>query len=227
MFDPRQIKAVVFDAYGTLFDVASIDRRLSLHFGRKAQALAALWRRKQLEYTWLRTLMNRYHDFSRVTREALLYACDQAALPADERIIADLMDHYRKLELFPEAPEALRRLKPHFQLGILSNADPELLEDAVRHNGILHLFGGIFSADAAGKFKPHPAVYALAAEGLGISAEELLFISSNPWDVAGAKSAGLPVAWIRRHNQALEHLGYTPDMQVENLLELCQVLISR
>lgn len=213
-------KAIVFDAYGTLFDISSIDRRLGEHFGEQAPQIAALWRRKQLEYTWLRTLMNRYRPFYTITADALRYACQSLGLMVDEAIVDDLMDHYRRLAVYPEAPEALHRLSRRFELAILSNADADLLERALTFNEIGIFFRRIFSVEVLGKYKPAPEVYQLPAAGLGLEPEALLFVSANPWDVAGAGAAGLQVAWIRRVPQVMESLGYSPDLVLENLTEL-------
>ena len=214
---PDQIQAIVFDAYGTLFDVASIDRRLAYHFGKKAPEVAALWRRKQLEYTWLRTLMDRYRDFYHLTRDALVYTVEALGLSVDENIEADLMDHYYQLSVYEEVPDALRELGRRYRLAILSNANPEMLERGVGHNGIADLFEGIFSVDSIRKFKPDPEVYRLPAAGLGLKPEEIFFVSSNPWDVAGAKSAGLKVGWIMRKTGVLEQLEFRPDVRVMDL----------
>ncbi len=217
---PSQYPVIAFDAYGTLFDVASIDRRLAHHFGGQAPALATLWRQKQLEYTWLRTLMQRYNDFEHLTEDALRYACrrlGQELLPA---VLADLMHHYRQLDLYPEVAAALEALRRHSALVILSNANQELLERAVEHNRIGSLFDGIFSVEPLRKFKPSPDVYRLPLEERGLAPHELLFVSANAWDVAGAASAGLPAVWVRRTNGSLEELDCRPGLEVDDLAEL-------
>lgn len=220
------IKAVVFDAYGTLFDVASIDEQLSDHFGDKAPEVAALWRRKQLEYTWLRTLMNRYRNFEGLTRDALVYACEKLMLTIETSTIDDLMDHYKRLSVYPEVARALQSMSKHFKLAILSNANLNLLEQAVEHNEIHSFLNSIFSADEIGEFKPTPAVYQLPADGLRINKKEILFVSSNTWDVAGAKAAGMRVAWLKRRNDVMEQLGNAPDIIVGDLRELAGQLES-
>lgn len=218
------LKAIVFDAYGTLFDISSIDRRLAGYFGEQAPQVAALWRRKQLEYTWLHTLMNRYRPFSELTADALQYTCQTLGLPIDPVLIEELMDQYQRLTVFPDVPEALHRLSRRFSVNILSNADPDLLAQAVAFNEIGSWVQEIFSVEALGKFKPSPEVYQLPATHKGLESKAILFVSSNSWDVAGAGSAGLQVAWIQRVPQVMDPLGYTPGLVLRDLAELANAL---
>ena len=219
--DQDQTAAIVFDAYGTLFDIASLDAKLIHYFGDEAAALAGVWRRKQLEYTWLRSLMQRYRDFIGVTEDALVFACKQLGLTCTEEIKTDLLQTYHQLEVYPEVPEALDRLNSRFELAILSNGNLELLQNGTRHNGIGKYFKSLFSVDSIRQYKPMPFVYQLAVDGLRIPKSKILFVSSNTWDVAGAKSFGMQVAWIRRQgNAVVEELGLLPDMRIADLLQL-------
>ena len=214
------IQAIVFDAYGTLFNLASIDGQLQARFGEKAATVAAAWRRKQLEYTWLRSLMGRYVDFYTLTGEALDFACQQADVLCEEEVRAGLLSAYYKLSAYPEVAPALSELSGSYRLAILSNANPSLLERAMSHNNLEDLIPDIFSADSVEVYKPSPSVYQLAVEGLKVRPSEILFVSSNTWDVAGAASFGLTVAWLQRRAGIPEQLGFWPDLTVTNLREL-------
>jgi len=220
----NRIRAIVFDAYGTLLDLSSIDRRMQAHFGDQALAIARTWRQKQLEYTWLRDLMTRYQPFSQITREALRYASRHHDAMATDEILDDLMQHYYKLEVFPEVPRVMEELSRHYELAILSNADGDLLRQAVMHNRLDPYLKGIFSIDAIRRYKPAPQVYQLPQAGLGLEKSSLLFVSSNTWDTAGAKSYGLQVAWLRRQAGQEEALGFPADLQVSDLEDLRQRL---
>lgn len=226
MSELSHIKAVVFDAYGTLFDIVTINERLEHFFGAKAAEIGPVWRRKQLEYTWLRTLMNRYKDFEGITRDALLYACEELMLTVDTKMMDDLMEHYQRLRTYTEVKDALYRLHHYYELAILSNANQLLLDRAAVHNEIGPYLKAVFSVDQIGKFKPVPEVYQLPSVGLGLEKNALLFVSSNTWDVAGAKSAGLRVAWVKRNAGVMEQLEVAPDLIVRNLEELAEQLIA-
>ncbi|HLF94382.1 MAG TPA: haloacid dehalogenase type II [Planctomycetota bacterium] len=197
----------VFDAYGTLFDTGSI---------AADPALLALWRRKQLEYTWLRSLMGRWEDFWKVTEDALRFAARSLGkdVPIDP-----LMKAYLTLAPFPEVPAALDRLKGR-PLAILSNGTPAMLDAAVTSSGLAGRFAHVLSVDAVRVYKPSPAVYAMAPKALGVEASELLFVSSNAWDVAGAKAFGYRVCWCNRLKAPMDELGVQPDRVVERLDQL-------
>ncbi|MDX1665783.1 MAG: haloacid dehalogenase type II [Saprospiraceae bacterium] len=216
----RGIRAIVFDAYGTLFDIATIDDRLQQVFGEKAAAIASTWRQKQLEYSWLSGMMKRYKPFSSLTRDALGYACKRHNAALTDTRADDLMQRYNQLEIYPEVESALKSMQGLCQLAILSNADAPLLRAAIRYNRIDPYFEGVFSVDEIERFKPDPAVYELPAKGLGRKKEELLFVSSNTWDTAGAKSAGLRVCWANRSDGMQEELGLPADIRVADLEEL-------
>jgi len=220
MNDLSNIKSIVFDAYGTLLDINSLDKRLEHYYGGKAPALSAIWRRKQLEYTWLRSLMDRYSPFSEVTVEALAFGCAQLGLSLSDEIKTDLKARYFSLDVYPEVPQVLGSLAGKFSLAILSNANMEMLKKAASHNKIDHLLDHIFSADTIKTYKPAPQVYQLAASGLPWPKDEIVFISSNTWDVSGAKSYGFRVFCLNRGVSHQETLGYKPDQIIESLQEL-------
>ena len=212
------VRGYVFDAYGTLFDVHSI-----VEVGREItadpQTLSATWRQKQLEYTWLRALMGRYEDFWAVTEAALRYAIRRLALTPSETQIRRLMDAYLSLACFPEVKAALVALAPRPR-AILSNGSPRMLEAAVASSGLGAHLDRVLSVDAVKTYKPSPQVYALGPQALGIAAEELLFVSSNAWDVAGAKAFGYRVAWCNRTQAPEEELGVRPDVTISRLDQL-------
>jgi 2-haloacid dehalogenase len=212
------IRGYVFDAYGTLFDVHAV-----VEAGRaitaEPLALSATWRQKQLEYTWLRALMGRYEDFWAVTEAALRWTIHRLQLTADEGQIGRLMDAYLSLACFPEVPEALERLQGR-PCAILSNGSPRMLQAAIRSSGLGRYLAHVLSVDAVRTYKPAPAVYALGPQALGLPAGELLFVSSNAWDVAGAKAFGYQVVWCNRLGAPAEELGVRADLVIERLDQL-------
>ena len=211
------IRGYVFDAYGTLFDVHSIvDAGAAIT--PEPAALSLLWRQKQLEYTWLRSLMGRYEDFWAITEAALRYAVRRLDLAAGEAQIQALMNAYLRLACFPDVRDALARLAA--PRAILSNGAPRMLEAAVRSSGLAPLLDHVISVDRVRIYKPAAAVYALGPETLGIPADELLFVSSNAWDVAGAKAFGYRVAWCNRIGAPEEELGVRADHVIASLVEL-------
>lgn len=214
------LQALVFDAYGTLYDVHSVVRRCETCFPGKGVQLSQLWRTKQLEYTWLRSLMQRYVPFSTVTREALAYSC--AALSLDPREhMEGLMAEYLRLAPFPEVPHALERLA--FKRAILSNGSPDMLDPLVRNSGLR--FEAVLSVDELKAYKPAPQVYELAVRRLRVPKENIGFVSSNCWDALGAKSYGFTVYWINRTGAPVDGLGFVPDKQVKSLAELADEVL--
>jgi 2-haloacid dehalogenase len=191
------VRALVFDAYGTLYDVQSVRRLATELCGDKGELVTQLWRLKQLEYTWLRGLMRDYADFWQVTGESLDFALAAAGATLVPAARDRLMAKYLDLDLYPEARAALDALRGQ-KLAILSNGSPRMLEDLVAASGIAPLLAEIISVDLAKTYKPDPACYALVEPRLGVSRDEVLFISSNGFDVAGAKTFGFRVAWIER-----------------------------
>jgi 2-haloacid dehalogenase len=243
------IKVVVFDAYGTLYDVQSVAGAVSTAFQGHGAYITQVWRLKQLEYTWLRSLMGRYEDFRTVTRDSLDYTVGTLGLTADEALLDRIVDAYNTLALYPEAAEALGALKA-YRLAILSNGSPGMLDLLVRHSGLDRYLEAVISVDAAKAYKPDPRAYALVEQHLGCEPAEVLFVSSNGFDVAGARCFGFKVARIERVTpvglrqelrnggpigpvtmfRALrmqgEALGYAPDAVVSSLLALPKLVES-
>ena len=193
------VKAYVFDAYGTLFDVHSVMDRCEQIFPGHGAQLTILWRAKQLEYTWLRTLMGRYEDFAQITRDALVFACRSLSWSPSPDQIDRLMHAYRTLRPFPDTAKALDTLAGT-PCAILSNGSSEMLRHVIHSAGFECKFQLVLSVDAVKVFKPHPAAYQLAVSGLGLKANEIAFVSANGWDVAGAKAFGFQACWLNRSN---------------------------
>lgn len=210
------VEAMVFDAYGTLYDVHSVVQRCEGFFPGAGMRLSQLWRAKQLEYTWLRSLMRRYAPFSTVTREALAHACEALSLPLGVTQMEALMAEYNMLAPFPEVAETLERLKT--PKAILSNGSRDMLEPLVRHSGLE--LDAVLSVDEAKVFKPAPEVYELAVRRLKVPKERIAFVSSNCWDALGAKSFGFTVFWINRAGAPLDRLGLRPDRVVSSLAQI-------
>ncbi|AWM05354.1 haloacid dehalogenase type II [Bradyrhizobium symbiodeficiens] len=237
------INAVVFDAYGTLYDIQSVADVTEDAFPGYGEIITQVWRIKQLEYSWLRSLMGRYQDFAAVTRDSLTYTLRMLGLAYEREAFERVIEKYLHLELYPDATSALAALKPR-KLAILSNGSPDMLNALVRNSGLDGLLDATISVDAKKIFKPSPAAYELIGEELGTAPHEVLFVSSNPWDAAGAKSFGLNVAWIERvtpeamalaclENELvapltmfkairtqMDELGFAPDHRVRSLSEL-------
>jgi len=191
------IKAVVFDAYGTLYDVQSVADVTEDAFPGYGGIITQVWRIKQLEYSWLRSLMGRYQDFAAVTRDSLAYTLRCLGLDYERAAFERIIDKYLHLDLYPDALQALTALKRR-KLAILSNGSPDMLNALVRNSGLDRMLDAVISVDAKKVFKPNPQAYILIEEKLGVTSREVLFISSNPWDACGAKNFGLNVAWIER-----------------------------
>jgi 2-haloacid dehalogenase len=218
------IKACVFDAYGTLFDVHSAVGKYRQRLGNMADQVSLLWRTKQLEYTWLRSLMGDHADFWQVTQDALDFAFDTHHLK-DPDLRNDLVEAYLHLDCYPEVRESLSTLKTRgFKLVILSNGTPAMLEAAVKNTGIEDLIEENFSVEEAGIFKPHPRVYKIAVDRLYLKPEQIVFQSSNAWDAAGASAFGFKVVWVNRFGQSAERLPGRPDFEIESLMELPKLL---
>src|SRR5258708_28909624 len=198
-----RVEALVFDAYGTLYDVHSVVQRCVSCFPGKGAQLSQLWRAKQLEYTWQRSLMRRYAPFSQVTREALAYSCAALGLELSVQRMEALLSEYPRLEPFAEVAAALERLP--MKKAILSNGSPDLLEPLVRHSGLR--LDAVLSVDALRVYKPAPQVYELAVKALHLPKERIRFGSSNFWDALGAKPYGFPVYWIHRNRAPRDALG--------------------
>ncbi len=213
---PLKPRAIIFDAYGTLFDVHSVALNSAHGIDGDLLALSRLWRQKQLEFTWLRALMERYEDFWRITEAALRSAIRQLSLDVTDPQLNKLMQAYLAPAAFADARSALETLRG-FPLAILSNGSPTMLDSAVRNNGLESCFAAVISVDRVKTYKPSPRVYALGPEILHVPAEEILFVSSNAWDAAGAKAFGYQVCWCNRAEEKLDDWGFAPDFMVSRL----------
>jgi 2-haloacid dehalogenase len=215
-----RVRALVFDAYGTLFDVHSPVRKARESLGERADALSSLWRTKQLEYTWLRSLMGRHADFWQVTREALEFA--MAAQGVDDSGLKEqLLGGYLELDSYPEVPTVLAALKSvGRRTAILSNGSPEMLRSAVAASRIGPMLDIVLSVEEVQVFKPDPRVYRLASEKLGLEPASICFQSANAWDVAGASTFGFRTVWINRFGQERERIPGRPDAEMKTLDDL-------
>jgi len=218
------IRACVFDAYGTLFDFNAAAARCREALGLHADALSKLWREKQLQYTWLRSLMGRHSDFWHVTAEALDFAMRELRI-SDANLHARLMELYRTLDVFPDVRHTLEKLKAaDLKTAILSNGSPEMLSSAIEGAGIGHLLDAVLSIEVVGIYKPHPSVYRLAADYFELEARAICFLSSNAWDAHGAAAFGLRVIWCNRFGQQPEILPGSPDVETRTLAEVPALL---
>ncbi len=209
-------RALVFDAYGTLFDVLSVQSRCEAFWPGRGTQLAQLWRAKQLEYTWQRSLMGRYAPFSQVTEEALLYSCEFLRLQIREDEKRSLMDEYRRLALYPDVKTSMGKFQT--RLAILSNGSPDMLDPLVAQSGLS--FDAVLSVDEMKTYKPAPQVYQLAVDRLQTPKQDIGFVSSNCWDALGAKSFGFSVYWINRTGAPVDRTGFQPDRIVKSLDEI-------
>ena len=218
------IEVCVFDAYGTLFDVASAAAHARDELGDKWQPIADLWRAKQLQYTWLRSLMGRHADFWQVTGDALDYALASMKL-ADPALRDRLMDLYLRLDAYPDVKGALTRLKANgMKLAILSNGAPNMLAAACESSGLAGILDAVLSVESVGIFKPHPSVYRLPADHFALSTDRMCFLSSNGWDAHAAKANGYRVIWCNRFGQAPERIPEAPDGQIATLEALPEIV---
>ena len=244
-----KIKAVVFDAYGTLYDTHSVAEVTEEAFPGYGDIITQLWRIKQLEYSWLRSLMRRYQDFAVVTRDSLVYTLRCLGLQYDEKTFDAIIEKYLHLDLYPDARIALDALKGR-KLAILSNGSPETLNALVKNSGLDRVLDAAISVDSRKVFKPSPEAYTPIESELGVKPAEVLFVSSNPWDACGAKSFGLNVAWIERVTPEamalacvesdlvapltmfkairtqMDELGVQPDHRIRSLSELPKVVAA-
>lgn len=218
-------RACVFDAYGTLFDVHSAVRRHEAAIGERASAVSALWRQKQLEYTWLRTLMRAHADFWTLTQDALDVALAAHGMADDTELRTALLAAYRELSAYPEVPSTLARLREAGRAtAILSNGSPDMLDDAVRAAGVDGLLDRVLSVEDVGVYKPRAEVYDLACRRLAVAPAEICFLSSNSWDAHGAAHHGFQVVWINRFDQPADRLPGQPVATIRKLDELVPLL---
>jgi len=218
------LKALAFDAYGTLFDIHAPMAGLAGEIGPNAALVSDLWRQKQIQYTWLRSLMGAYADFWQVTEDALDYALEAHGL-TDEELRPKLLALYRKLDAYDDSALALSHLRERdIRCAILSNGAPEMLQQAVVHAGLTDLLDHVLSVDTVEIYKPDPRTYQLAVEAFGLTPGEIGFVSANAWDVAGAAHFGLSVCYLNRSSQPLEHLPAKPLTVINTLSELPDLL---
>jgi len=217
------IQAIAFDAYGTLFDVHSVIAVCNRKFPGRGAELSRLWRTKQLEYTWLRSLSGQYEDFWMVTESALAFACRSMNLACPPQTREELMESYLRLNIFSDVRPALAKLS-RFKLAILSNGSPRMLSAAVEGAGLKGVFTDVISADEVKIYKTSSRVYGLVSQHLGVSDSAVAFVSSNFWDIAGAKSFGFWTCWVNRGKLPEEELGVMPDVKVPTLDGLVNVL---
>jgi len=217
----RLPRGILFDAYGTLFDVHSVGSLAEELFPRHGAALAALWREKQIDYSRLRTLCDRYVDFSIVTEDALLYACARLRLDLSEDQCRRLLELYARLPAYPEVLPTLERLRAQgIPLAILSNGSPQMLASAISAAGMSTLFTHVLSADKVRKFKTAPEVYQLGTEAFDCPAAHLVFVSSNGWDACCATGFGYRTFWLNRAGDPVERLGILPEGEARSMNDL-------
>jgi 2-haloacid dehalogenase len=217
------IRACVFDAYGTLFDVHSAVARLRARVGERADVLSQLWRTKQLEYTWLRSLMGAHAGFWQVTGDALDHALARTGV--DPTVREPLMHAYLALDTYPEVPDTLRRLRAgELKVAVLSNGEPGMLAAGAKSAGIDELLDAVLSVEEVGIFKPHPKVYQLAVDRLAVRPDQIAFQSSNAWDVSGAATFGLRAVWINRQGMPPERLPGVAEHEIRDLSGLPALL---
>ena len=219
----KNVKAIIFDAYGTLFDVNSAAEKCKDKIGDKWESFANFWRTTQLEYTWLRSLMKRHKDFWQITEDSLDKS--MKAFSIDPSMKNELMNLYKVLSPFKEVPETLKKLKgKNFKLAILSNGTPSLLDELVKSNNLDKLFDDIFSIEEVGIYKPDSRVYNLPIKKYKIKNSEVMFLSANTWDVSGGGNYGYQSIWVNRNNNIFDNLDFNPSNQIKDLTELVNLI---
>jgi len=219
----KNIKAIIFDAYGTLFDVNSAAEKCKDKIGDKWEGFADYWRTTQLEYTWLRSLMDRHKNFWQVTEDSLDKS--MKTFKIDPSMRNELLDLYKILSIFPEVKEVLQNLKKKdYKLSILSNGTPTLLNELVKSNNLDNIFDDIFSIEEVGIYKPDSKVYDMPIKKYKIQKEEVAFLSANTWDVSGGGNYGYNSIWVKRNNNIFDNLDYKPKNEVKNLSQLLDMI---
>ncbi len=219
----KNIKAIIFDAYGTLFDVNSAAEKCKGKIGDKWENFANYWRTTQLEYTWLRSLMKRHKDFWQITEDSLDKSIK--AFEIDASMKKELLNLYKILSTYEEIPETLRTLKEKkFKLAVLSNGTHALLNDLVKNNNLENLFDDLFSIDDVGVYKPDPNVYDIPIKKYGFKKNEIAFLSANTWDVSGGGNYGYNAIWVNRNKNVFDKLDYSPNYEIGNLSELLEII---
>ena len=219
----KNIKAIIFDAYGTLFDVNSAAEKCKSKIGDKWEGFANHWRTTQLEYTWLRSLMKRHKDFWQVTEDSLDKSMKVYSIDPSMRI--ELLKLYKVLSPFEEVPNVLKILKEKkFKLAILSNGTPTLLNELIKSNNLDNLFNDVFSIEQVGIYKPDSKVYDMPIKKYKIQKEEVVFLSANTWDVSGGGNYGFNSIWVNRNNNVFDNLDFKPNEEIKNLNQLLEIL---
>ena len=219
----KNIKAIIFDAYGTLFDVNSAAKKCKNDIGDKWEEFANYWRTTQLEYTWLRSLMNRHKDFWQITEDSLRKSMKIYNINHNMR--DDLLNLYKILPTYKEVPKTLKILrKKKFKLAILSNGTPKLLTHLVKSNNLEDLFDDIFSIEDVGIYKPSPKVYELPLRKYKIKKNEVMFLSANTWDISGGGNHGYQTVWVNRNNNVFDNLDYEPKNQIQSLKGILDII---
>ncbi len=219
----KNIKAIIFDAYGTLFDVNSAAEKCKGKIGDKWEGFANFWRTTQLEYTWLRSLMKRHKDFWQITEDSLDKS--MKAFNIDPVMKNELLDLYKILSPFKEVPKTLKILKEkNFKLAILSNGTPSLLNELVKSNNLSNMFDDIFSIEEVGIYKPDPKVYDMPIKKYSIKKNEIAFLSANTWDVSGGGNYGYNAIWVNRNKNVFDNLDYKPNSEINDLSELLSII---
>ena len=219
----KNVKAIIFDAYGTLFDVNSAAEKCKDKIGDKWEGFANFWRTTQLEYTWLRSLMKRHEDFWKVTEDSLDKSMNLFKI--DKSMKNELLNLYKVLNTFPEVRDVLNKLKEkNYKLAILSNGTPKLLNELVSSNNLNNIFDDIFSIEEVGIYKPDAKVYDMPVKKYKIHKEEIVFLSANTWDVSGGGNYGYSSIWVNRNNSIFDNLDYVPKKEVKNLNQLLDIV---
>ena len=219
----RNIKAIIFDAYGTLFDVNSAAEKCQNKIGDKWESFANYWRTTQLEYTWLRSLMKRHKNFWEITEDSLDKS--MKVFNIDKSMRNELLDLYKTLAPFKEVPVILKQLKEKkYKLAILSNGTPELLDKLIKNNNLENYFDDTFSIEEVGIYKPDPKVYDMPIKKYSFEKKEILFLSSNTWDVSGAGNYGFNSVWVNRNRNIFDNLDFKPNFEIEDLSELMSLI---
>ena len=219
----ENIKAIIFDAYGTLFDVNSAAEKCKDKIGDKWEGFANYWRTTQLEYTWLRSLMKRHKDFWQITEDSLDKS--MKVFNVNKLLKNELLDLYKSLSTFPEVNQTLKELKKkQYKLTILSNGTPSLIRNLVKENDLENIFDDLLSVEEVKTYKPHPHVYNIPIKKYGILKNEVAYLSSNTWDISAAGNFGFKTIWVNRNNSIFDNLDFNPPMQIKNLNELINIL---
>ena len=219
----KNIKVIIFDAYGTLFDVNSAAEKCKLKIGEKWKNFSSYWRTTQLEYTWLRSLMKRHKDFWQITEDSLDKSMNEYSIDVSMR--DELLNLYKVLSTFPEVKEVLKKLKEkNYKLAILSNGTPSLLNELVKSNNLVNIFNDIFSIEDVGIYKPASKVYDIPIKKYKVQKKEVIFLSANTWDVSGGGNYGYNSIWVNRSNNTFDKLDYKPKHQVKSLNEILDLI---